>query len=647
MCGILGIIGRRGLSENELRVSDLARLRHRGPDGEGIVTDRYASLGHTRLAILDPTTAGVQPMQSRSGRFVITFNGEVYNYRELRDHLRGRGHDFRTATDTEVLLAAFEEYGRRCVDHLRGMFAFAIWDRWEKKLFVARDRCGERPFFLWHDAERFVFASELKGLLPLLHSTPQIDPSVVDMYLHFQYVPEPWTLITGVRKLPAAHVLELDVDSWHAEYSRYWSLTESPNIDGPVDAHIAESLDEAVRLQLRADVAVGVALSGGIDSGAIAVLAARHAGPGVHAFSVGYPGRPACDEREQARGLASRLGMHFHEVEIPVADFVDEFPALVDDLDEPLADPAAFAHLALPKAAAAAGIKVLLGGIGGDELFWGYGWMRQVSRMNRLRDMFPWLLDRPWSIGNSSCSYICRKVLKQKRLPPRMRATVESLALALRSQTPAAQPLFMDCAPDFIEAASIIGKEGLFGRAGMPSTPPRYLPTASFSRRTSDHNLQSVCMLFDTWLVSNCLTLGDRMGMSVGVEMRQPLLDHRLIETVVGLHRRHRGWAAGHKPWLKKALRHVLPDDVLDRPKRGFTPPVEEWLKGVVHAYGDNLETGALAHAGIVHPAAARRVADWAASKSWAHLFMAYKLVLLEHWARQIAGVPAVVPVAA
>lgn len=637
MCGILGVIGRRG-GVAAIDASVLARLGHRGPDGSGSVTDHFASLGHTRLAILDTSTAGAQPMLSRSGRFVITFNGEIYNYRELRDHLARRGHRFQTGTDTEVLLALFEEYGPACLAHLRGMFAFAIWDRWNREMFAARDRCGERPFFLFHDHERLIFASELKPLVPLLPSVPRIDPAIVDMYLRFQYVPEPWTLLEGVRKLPAAHSLRLRVDSWQLECRRYWSLEDAPEIDGPVAPRIAEALEEAVRLQLRSDVPVGVALSGGIDSGAIAALAARNSAVPMHAFSVGYPGRPPCDERDEALRLGTRLGMRVHEVEIPVGEFVGRFRGMVDALDEPIADPAAFAHLAVPAAARAAGIKVLLGGIGGDELFWGYGWLRQVPLVNRLRDAVLRMPGGRSAICHTGVSRVARRLLKRGWLPPRLRPAAEAAMFAFASRTPVDQAVYMGCTRDFVEVDPVLAGWGLACGTGAADLPPRYWPTVHATRFAADRLVQAVRLVFDTWLVSNCLSLGDRLGMSCGVEMRQPFLDHRLIETVVGLHRRQAGWAEGHKPWLKEAVRGIVPDEVLDRPKRGFTPPVADWLRGVVRAHGHDLEDGVITDSGILQPAIARRIGGCGEGATWPQLFTAYKLVLLEHWARQVAG---------
>jgi asparagine synthase (glutamine-hydrolysing) len=273
------------------------------------------------------------------------------------------------------------------------MFAFAIYDNEGKELFLARDRCGEKPLFYSIAGDSFYFASELKALIPILPFTPELDPAIVDMYLHYQYVPEPHTLLKSIHKLPAAHFMTISRGNWTAEPVRYWdiekiSTAESlPAGSAGIEECIRDSLEDAVKMTLRSDVPVGVALSGGIDSGAIAALAQKNYPEPMHAFCVGYPGTPPYDERDQARKLADSLGMIVHEVELPVDSFVSFFPELVKIMDEPIADIAAFGHFSVPKAAAENGIKVLLAGIGGDEIFWGYPWVADAAVINQKNNM--------------------------------------------------------------------------------------------------------------------------------------------------------------------------------------------------------------------------------------------------------------------
>lgn len=623
MCGILGIVSRSPGSFRRLSPEDVGRLRHRGPDGQGLYNDESASLGHTRLSILDLSERACQPMASANGRYICVFNGEIYNYLELSQRLVALGQTLTTTSDTEVLVAAYAQWGKECLPLLRGMFAFAIWDTQERRLFAARDRCGEKPFFYWQDAHSFLFASELKGLVPLLPHKPALNAEAVDLYLHYQYVPEPWTLLEGVQKLPAGHYLELDCERWVLRQERYWRVDDFEALPGDAPRLVAEKLEEAVCLCLRSDVPVGVALSGGIDSGAIAALASRNYGQPMHAFSVGYPGRPPYDERDEAEGLARKLGLIFHEVEIPVDDFVEFFPRLVKILDEPVADPAAFGHYAVPKAASDLGIKVLLTGIGGDELFWGYDWTRVAVGKNEeyfgLSPLSRWLGGK---LAHGRASRV------ERFLPPFFRRAAH-LARE-RGNTPPDQPLFLGNIPDFQQAFAL--KKRFCGeavRTQADSVP--FLPTARATGPGQGLPGAVLSMLFETWLVSNCLTLGDRVSMACGVESRLPFLDAELIALVQGLRKAAPDHVFGQKALLKQALKAILPAEVLQRPKRGFQPPVQLWLTGVIEAYGGLLRQGELAQAGIYGGAPLS-----VQGLDWPSLFFVYKLLLLEMWCREI-----------
>lgn len=635
MCGILGIVHQHSDFSPRLTKSDVMRLHHRGPDGYGIFDDAHVSLGHARLSILDLSERGTQPMSSSDWRYTVTYNGELYNFIEIRNDLRAAGHTFMSESDTEVLLAAYIEWGEGCLEHFRGMFAFAIWDRVEGKLFMARDRCGEKPFFYWMNEETFIFASELKALLPLLPIRPELDASVVDMYLHYQYVPEPFTLLEGVHKLPAAHHMTLSLTIWKVRPVSYWNIEQIQERKGDPVSLIREELDRTVQLTLRSDVPVGVALSGGIDSGAIAALAARHYPAPMHAFSVGYPGRPPYDEREEARGLAKKLGMIFHEVEIPVDSFVDFFPRLVEIMDEPIADPAAFGHFAVPRAAADLGIKVLLTGIGGDEVFWGYEWVRNAVTSNQQAMQTGMLTHiREACLKQVFSDSLRKRLAASGRLPEALRRLFVTTQAA-RGKTPYDQLLFLGNIPDFSDAFAL--KRLCYGEAmhviddGSP-----FIPTQGLPEHVEDVPAAILRLLFKTWLVSNCLNLGDRVSMAVGVESRLPLLDKNLIELVMGLRRAKPDHTLPHKAWLRQALKGILPDEVLDRPKRGFQPPVHAWLGGVIACYGEHLRGGQLVRSGILKAGVVESLLqDWP-TKGWAHLFFVYKLVLLECWCERV-----------
>lgn len=638
MCGIYGVFKHKPSAKRWLKPENSLLLNHRGPDGNGLYADDLIELGHTRLSILDLSELGAQPMFTSCGRYVVTYNGEIYNYIELREELEALGVCFESHTDTEVILAAYRFWGRSCIERFRGMFAFGLWDRDTQTLFLARDRCGEKPLFFFKDSEHFYFASELKALVPLLSICPVLNPATVDMYLHFQYVPEPHTLLQGIHKLPAAHHLTLSRDNWGAVPVRYWSLLDAkPLTDDPV-LRIRHDLDLAVKLTLRSDAPVGVALSGGIDSGAIAALASRYYPAPMHAFAVGYPNRPPYDERIQAKELAQRLGMIFHEIELPVHDFVNFFPSLIRIMDEPIADPAAFGHYAIPKAAADQGIKVLLSGIGGDELFWGYSWTARAVSSNGLRSKLKCLPQ--WVKQASASSYVDLLLRAVRKSFPHM--VYNSLCLfrdAMCPFTPPDQLVFMELIYDFAHAFSL--KVRCYGGAmeGLPCGNP-FIPSSLGGDVPHDSEsglaFQVLQLLFDTWLVSNCLTLGDRVSMAVSVETRMPFLDKCLVESVMGLRRMQSDHNLGHKAWLRKALVDTLPEEVLKRPKRGFQPPVETWLNGVIARYGEGLRGGRLENAGILSPRGVEQALMH--FKSRGDVFFIYKLVLLELWVRSLEG---------
>jgi asparagine synthase (glutamine-hydrolysing) len=636
MCGIYGVLKRKPSVKRWVTPVHMLLLNHRGPDGNGLYADELVELGHSRLSILDLSELGSQPMSTSCGRYVVTYNGEIYNYLELREELEALGVCFTSHSDTEVVLASYRFWGRSCVERFRGMFAFSLWDKEAQTLFLARDRCGEKPLFFFRDSKHFYFASELKALVPLLPACPTLNLCAVDMYLHFQYVPEPHTLLHGVHKLPAAHHLTLGPDNWDAAPMRYWSLSDAPPLnDDPVE-RIRQELDGAVRLTLRSDVPVGVALSGGIDSGAIATLASRYYPEPMHAFAVGYPGRPPYDERIQAKELAQRLGMIFHEVELPVHNFVDFFPSLVRIMDEPIADPAAFGHYAIPKAAADQGIKVLLSGIGGDELFWGYSWTTRAVSSNRLRTRLKWAPQ--WVKQALTSRYVDLSLrVVRKSLP---HAIYDNLSLwrdALCPLTPPDQLVFMAVNQDFVQAFSLKARSYGWAMKEIPWANP-FVPSSlsgDFSHDSeSELAVQVLQLLYNTWLVSNCLTLGDRVSMAVGVETRMPFLDKCLVETVMGLRRVQSDHKLGHKAWLRKALVNTLSEEVLMRPKRGFQPPVEAWLSGVIARYGENLRGGRLENAGILSPLGVEQLLT--RCRSYGCIFFAYKLVLLELWIRNM-----------
>lgn len=634
MCGIAGVLS-KSLIRSEAMSIALDRLHHRGPDASGQWTNEHLWMGHTRLAILDLSPAGQQPMSDQNDRYRITFNGEIYNYLELRIELLNYGYTFASQSDTEVLLAAYAEWGIDCLAKLRGMFAFAIWDQAEKTLFLARDRTGEKPIYYWADAQTFYFASELKALLALLPETPALDPVAIDLFLHYQYVPEPRTLLQGILKLPAAHYLLLQSEDLQVQPKQYWNLAQIQPLTGDPARLIRDELERVVELTLRSDVPVGVALSGGLDSGAIAALAAPKYKDVLQAFSVGYPGRPACDERDQAQALAKQLGLPFNEVELHPEALVEFFPDLVRSMDDPIADIAAYGHYSVMQLAADQGIKVMLSGIGGDELFWGYDWVVAATRLTEKKQQSTPVSSH--SIWESADALTYLPLYRRLMNSPKVPAMVRSFLHQMLENNQIArhypnQGVFYNTRNEFRDAwhhhSTLYTEEFL---AKLPSRNP-FQPFTLAHEQWHDVPNQVTQLVFDTWLVSNCLALGDRTSMASSLEVRLPLLDHKLIELVVGLRKNQPDIALGHKFWLKEAVRDVLPSEIIDRPKRGFEPPYWNWIESLLDKYDDWVLDGYLVNLGfLVRPSIQKLFNQY-----HQNLAMVYKLIVLEIWYRSI-----------
>jgi asparagine synthase (glutamine-hydrolysing) len=357
----------------------------------------------------------------------------------------------------------------------------------------------------------------------------------------------------------------------------------------------------------------------------------------MHAFCVGYPGRPPYDEREQARALAESLGMIVHEVELPVDSFVEFFPELVGIMDEPIADPAAFGHYSLPRAAADQGVKVMLSGIGGDEVFWGYPYVTQAVQMNQRMIYHPSIKQIANWLGSASAQKFLVKVSHYPHAHPEVRRWAGILQKLGDTHQPQEQLMYYMLHPEFEGPFAL--KKAVYGPAMQ--TLDRFnpfKPTAIGLRPHEKIPAAVIRMLFETWLTSNCLSLGDRVSMAVGVETRVPFLDVRLIELVMDLRKTHPDHGRSQKAWLRAALKGVVPDEVLARPKAGFQPPVREWLSGVVTRYGHVLRHGHLVSAGILDAGKIDFLCAELPKQGWTELFFTYKLVLLEFWYQKVVA---------
>ncbi|MEV0339024.1 asparagine synthase (glutamine-hydrolyzing) [Nocardia sp. NPDC050713] len=572
MCGISGHLARPGFpSRGDLVETMTGALRHRGPDATAMYAEDSITLGCTRLAIIDPG-GSAQPLRSADGALVLIANGEIYNFAELRDGLRRRGHVFATDGDCEVILHLYEEHGDRAVDHLRGMFAFALWDGRLGRLTLARDRMGEKPLYYTERPDGLLFASEAKALT--VAGVPvELDHGSVADYFRLEYVPEPRSILRDVRKVPAGHVVTVDTRPWRVRPCAYWRLEDAEPIEGSSADTLGAILAELAPLVTRTAQPLGISLSGGLDSSLAAALAAKFCAAPVRAFSVGYAGRPANDERHHARELAAALGMPFHEIEIGAARATADLPLVVAALDDPIADFAGVCYHAVLRAAAEAGVRVMVQGQGADELFWGYGWVREAVALSEAR-------------GNL---------------------------------------VFYELDPDFREAERLAPR--YFGEAMRDAAP------TGFALTGDRPDIDLTRLIVGTYLRENGIAQCDRLSMANSVELRLPFVDHRLVEAVVGLRRTRPDHRDPPKHRLREVAHAYLPAHVADRPKRSFSPPLREWHAAYLRSYGDLLPGGELVRRGILTEAAARSlsVADFPPG---AGSPFSFKALMLEMWCR-------------
>jgi asparagine synthase (glutamine-hydrolysing) len=639
MCGIAGLISRSALTRAQAAKVDLVNslLVHRGPDGEGGHSNSHVKLAMRRLSIIDLET-GWQPLYNEDRSLVLVANGEVYNYVELRRDLEQRGHVFATRSDCETILHLYEQYGTSFVDHLRGMYAFALWDNRARRLILCRDRMGEKPLYLVSAGDSLFFASELRALIRAGIVPFKLDPQAVNLYYHYGYVPEPTCMVAGIRKLPAAHVLTVDVDNWRVHERCYWRMSDAPALEGNPGQLIREQLEGSAQLITRADVPVGVALSGGLDASVVAALASSARSRDVHAFTVGYAGTPWQDERGDAKAFAEYLKIPHHTVELSTADMIEQYSAVNLHRDDPIADGAGVGIAAVARLARRHSVPVLLFGQGGDELFWGYRWVREALRATRrrnalgagLRGFADYLRFSPpplsvtlglqWAMSGAGILPEWRQFRADRRARPGRVVFYESESVFSRVHRALRRPFFTD---RFAEAI------------GQPDLTQGFV--AQQSESTPEVTL--IRLICETYLMENGIAQSDRLSMASSIESRLPLVDYKLIETVVGLHKTYPVSAdAAPKRWFREAASGLVPDFVLNRRKRGFSPPWRQWGHAIAAAHGDELIDGYLVQNGVVRPEVARKQRQELIPRLSGPRPLASLSLGLENWCRQMSA---------
>ncbi|MHB9878258.1 XrtA/PEP-CTERM system amidotransferase [Pacificimonas sp. ICDLI1SI03] len=573
MCGIAGAFDRRDRRTLPPQVLDAMTdaLEHRGPDGRGTWSKPGIALGHRRLSIIDLTHA-TQPMPSMDARFQIVFNGEIYNFRELKATLEAAGHQFRYDSDTEVLIEAYRAWGPDMLPRLRGMFAFAIWDEAERSLFLARDRFGVKPLYMAHLADgRTLFGSEMKALLAYPNLPTDIDPRAVEDYFAYGYVPDDKSILKSVTKLPPAHHVTLKQGMDAPTPVRYWDLEFRPKHRGS-SARLADELiqrlEVAVGSRMVADVEVAAFLSGGVDSSAVVALMAGISERQIRSLSIGFD-EGGFDETSHAAGVARRYATEHHTRTVTADDY-----GLIETLgrafDEPFADASAVPTYRVCELAREH-VKVALSGDGADEAMAGYRRYRLFMNEQKIRGVLPAGLRR------SVFGAMGRAYPKLDGAPRFLRAktTLEALAMAPGEAYYHAVSVTSD------NARASLFSDRL--KSSLGGYEARHLYADTFAAAPASSALGAAQYTdIRHYLPGDILTKVDRTSMSVGLEAREPLLDHELVEWIAGLPPSKR-LQGGEGKWLmKRSLKRHLPDDILYRKKMGFVVPIERWFRGAL-----------------------------------------------------------------
>jgi asparagine synthase (glutamine-hydrolysing) len=593
MCGICGLVAgeREGHPDQGAVARMSGRLVHRGPDDDGLFCEGPVALAARRLSIID-LAGGHQPIASEDGSCVVVQNGEIYNYRELKRELEGRGHRFATDCDTEVLVHGYEEWGEAFVERLRGMFAVALWDKRRQRLLLARDRFGIKPLYYRHAGGGLSFASELKAMLELPGFSREIDPQAVSAYLAFNSIPAPLTIFKEARKLPPGFLL-----AWEGgevalrRYARPGPTSAGEVRNGSTEelaAELREVLDDSVRAHLVADVPVGVLLSGGVDSGGLAALASRHVGEPLRTFSIGFE-EEGFNELSRARLVAERYGTDHHEL-ILRPDAVELFPKLVEAFDEPFGDSSALPTYLVSELAVSE-VKVALSGEGGDELFGGYYTYvadllaRRVGRLAALaRPLAEALPSRTDRVG---FDYKAKRFARAAALPPLERHHGWKEIFSPQARAELAGP-----------GASAWDPLDLYRE--------RYAETegAAPLARMQDVDL-------GIYLVDDLLVKTDRLSMAHSLELRVPFLDPKVAEFAFGLPTRLKVRGLAKKRLLRSALEPLLPREIVHGRKQGFSIPIAGWLRGPLQPFArEVLAPSAIARQGLLDPAAVTPILD-------------------------------------
>ena len=610
--GMCGIVGRLNFDSCPVDVHELTeardRLANRGPDGAGSWTDGPVGLAHRRLSILDLSDRGAQPMQSADGSLVITYNGEIYNFLDLRKELSAAGHRFATGTDTEVILAAYREWGIDCLQRFNGMFAFGLWDAQRRRLMLARDRIGVKPLYFTMNSRRIVFGSTLKAITAFSDAPREISREAMDLFFQMAYIPAPHSIYRHVHKLEPGTWLECSADGDTRE-NRYWSLvprgTAAATTESAAD-QLEMLLDSSVRYRLISDVPVGAFLSGGLDSSTIVALMCRNSDT-VQTFTVGF-GEAEFDESTHARRIADYLGTRHEELILRPEDLLTIADRVPAHSDEPFADVSAIPTLALAELARA-NVTVALSGDGGDELFAGYPYYDLLARLD------------PWRRRANFAAPLLRAA-NALRLPHRPAMGLAALSQRRTSDLYAYMRGPLKARP----FSRIVGCPPSGAGNWFDGRLNREVPNGTLVERYMDLDIRS-------YLVDDILVKVDRATMAHGLEARNPLLDYRVVEFTRSLSGSLHTEPIGAKPVLRKVLERLLPKELFERPKQGFSVPIREWFRGpLTDALRDTASAGWLTSAGYLQKDAISTLIDEHVGGRRNHEYFLWAVYIFEQW---------------
>jgi asparagine synthase (glutamine-hydrolysing) len=615
MCGICGVVQIDSTPSIELVQRMTATLVHRGPDGAGYLFDGPVGFGMRRLAVIDLAT-GDQPIFNEDRSIAVIFNGEIFNYRALRDQLQRLGHRFVTLSDTETIVHAYEQWGESCPAYFNGQFAFAVWDGVRRQVLLARDHLGIKPLYYTQSGGTLIFGSELKALQAHPLCPHAIDPIGLDQYLALRYVPAPRTILQGVYKLPPAHILRWK--DGQITLQRYWDIHFMPvpeRSQGEWVTELRGLLEDAVEKQMVADVPLGAFLSGGIDSSIIVGLMAHYASAPVRTFSVAFPNWPGLDESPYARRVAQYYGTNHEEITV-ITNIADELPALVKAFDEPFADPAAYPTMLMARAARQH-VTVVLTGEGADELFAGYGWYGWAERRWRLPLPIPirkrlHLLAQTWLQGRRGAGTITA------RLSPDFLTMMFDSCLSSAAPSVVRKMLY------------VLDWYHQLGNRNLPEDFPWVTQLASSAPEQS--RMQELDVKI--WLEGDPLVKVDRTTMAASLEARVPFLDYRIVELAARIPPSIQRAGGQSKALLRQAFSDLLPEEILRRPKHAFEVPISDWLRGELREIAaENLIGGGLRHLPMLNPTVVAN--KWSEHQSGRrdHGRLLWALLMLALWA--------------